>query len=165
MYARSQLKVLQVLSAILVLVSAIGIATIDRVHGPRPWRWRLRMRLRPLEAPTEFPDQVGRWPGGVKSGAARRFPGLSTELVIPGGDHRLVIEYIDAFTERVDINRAGVGELGVLPGIGPTLAKRIVEERASHGRYRSIRDLLRVRGLGRRTLARIEGLITCGEGE
>jgi competence protein ComEA len=49
---------------------------------------------------------------------------------------------------RVDINQAGVAQLEALPGIGPVLAQRIVEERRRHGTFLSVDDLARVQGIG-----------------
>jgi competence protein ComEA len=42
-----------------------------------------------------------------------------------------------------------------LPGIGPVLAGRIVEDRTANGPYRQAADLLRVKGIGPATLARL----------
>lgn len=50
--------------------------------------------------------------------------------------------------ERIDLNRASEVELDRLPGVGPALAARIVEERARSGRFRTPADLERVRGIG-----------------
>jgi competence protein ComEA len=49
------------------------------------------------------------------------------------------------------INRARVDELELLPGVGPSLAKRIVEARDRDGPFRSATDLARVKGIGKRT--------------
>jgi competence protein ComEA len=56
---------------------------------------------------------------------------------------------------RVDLNRAGAEELAALPGIGPALARRIVEDRAKNGRFRGVDDLARVPGIGPRTADRL----------
>jgi competence protein ComEA len=56
---------------------------------------------------------------------------------------------------EVDVNRADWPELAQLPGVGETLARRIVESRAEHGPYNAIDDLRRVKGLGPKTLAGI----------
>jgi competence ComEA-like helix-hairpin-helix protein len=61
--------------------------------------------------------------------------------------------------ERVDPNRAPDVELARLPGIGPALAGRIVENRDVNGPFRLPADLLRVSGIGPATLARIEPLL------
>lgn len=56
---------------------------------------------------------------------------------------------------QVDVNRADWPELIQLPGIGPTLAQRLVEEREQNGAFREVEDLSRVGGIGPRTLERI----------
>lgn len=48
----------------------------------------------------------------------------------------------------IDLNAAGPEELSLLPGVGPSLAARIVEDRASRGPFRTVDDLDRVRGVG-----------------
>ena len=55
----------------------------------------------------------------------------------------------------VDLNRAGIAELYRLPGIGPVLARRIVEHRVRHGAFRSVEELLGVPGIGPRLLERL----------
>lgn len=57
-----------------------------------------------------------------------------------------------ALGRKVPVNRATQAELEALPGIGPTLAQRIVAGRP----YRSIKDLDRVKGIGPKTLERLE---------
>jgi competence ComEA-like helix-hairpin-helix protein len=49
------------------------------------------------------------------------------------------------------INRARAEELELLPGVGPSLAKRIVEARERGGPFYALADLGRVKGLGKRT--------------
>jgi competence protein ComEA len=62
--------------------------------------------------------------------------------------------------QRVDINTAGVEELQSLSGIGPALARRIVEHRREHGPFERVEDLLEVKGIGEKTLARFRDKIT-----
>lgn len=64
--------------------------------------------------------------------------------------------------ERLDPNLASEVELDRLPGVGPALARRIIEYREGVGRFRSPEDLLEVSGIGPATLARISPLITIG---
>ena len=52
----------------------------------------------------------------------------------------------------VDINTAQWPELDLLPNIGETIARRIVESREADGPYIDHDDLLRVRGIGPKTL-------------
>jgi len=56
---------------------------------------------------------------------------------------------------RVILNRAGALDLQRLPGIGAKRAAAILELRGRVGRFRRTSDLLRVKGIGRRTLERL----------
>jgi competence protein ComEA len=60
----------------------------------------------------------------------------------------------------ININTASKGELMQLPGIGATYAERIVKHRKDHGPFRSVRDLLNVKGIGEKKFARLKGLLT-----
>jgi competence ComEA-like helix-hairpin-helix protein len=55
----------------------------------------------------------------------------------------------------LDLNTASVAELELLPGIGPAMAKRIVEYRAQIGRFARVDELDKVRGIGPKTLERL----------
>jgi DNA uptake protein ComE-like DNA-binding protein len=66
-----------------------------------------------------------------------------------------VLRRVEVPVHRIDIDRAGVAELALLPEIGPGLAARIVAERDAHGAFGSIDALDRVDGIGP---ARIEAL-------
>ncbi|MGH7369764.1 MAG: ComEA family DNA-binding protein [Candidatus Methylomirabilaceae bacterium] len=48
----------------------------------------------------------------------------------------------------IDINRADVTALQTLPGVGPTLARRIADHRRAHGRFATPDQLLEVEGFG-----------------
>lgn len=67
-----------------------------------------------------------------------------------------------SFTEffRVDINRATWVEWIQLPGIGETMAHRIVADREFNGPFGTIEDLLRVDGIGPVTLRQIRPWLT-----
>lgn len=56
---------------------------------------------------------------------------------------------------QVDINEAEWPELIQLPGIGQTLAKRIVDSRQAEGPFLDHEELRRVRGIGPKTLEKI----------
>jgi len=55
----------------------------------------------------------------------------------------------------VDINSATVTELTELPGIGPAMAQRIVEFREQHGDFKRVEDLLKVKGIGEKSFAKL----------
>ncbi|MCA9230838.1 MAG: helix-hairpin-helix domain-containing protein [Planctomycetales bacterium] len=56
---------------------------------------------------------------------------------------------------QVDINKAEWPEIIQLPGLGKTLAQRILNDRELNGEFRELEDLQRVSGIGPRTLERI----------
>lgn len=60
----------------------------------------------------------------------------------------------------IDINTATVDQLETLPGIGPTLAQRIIDHREEHGPFRSVDELLDVSGIGDQRLADIRSKVT-----
>ena len=60
----------------------------------------------------------------------------------------------------VEINRASVEALDELPGIGPVIALRIVEERELNGPFHYPEDLLAVNGIGTKTLEKIRSQIS-----
>lgn len=49
----------------------------------------------------------------------------------------------------LDLNRAGVGALAALPGLGPSTAARIVARRTAEGAFASIEELRGIRGLSK----------------
>lgn len=62
----------------------------------------------------------------------------------------------------IDINTATHAQLTMLPGIGDTLAQRIIEYRTQNGPFASIDDLTCVEGIGRTKLERIRNYIKAG---
>ena len=62
----------------------------------------------------------------------------------------------------VDINRADVGELDALPGIGPTTAAAIIDHRERHGPFTSVSGLEDVPGIGPAKMAQLRELVTVG---
>jgi competence protein ComEA len=56
---------------------------------------------------------------------------------------------------KVNINTADRAQLELLPGIGPALAERILQERKASGSFRRIEDLGRVKGIGPKIIERL----------
>lgn len=56
---------------------------------------------------------------------------------------------------RVNLNRADMQRLASVPGVGPVLAKAIVEFRAAHGPFQRLEDLSAVPGIGPKRLEKI----------
>jgi len=51
-------------------------------------------------------------------------------------------------TEKVNLNTATLDQLQTLPGIGPAMAKRVVEYRTKVGKFTKIEEILNVKGIG-----------------
>ena len=62
--------------------------------------------------------------------------------------------------DLININSATAAELETLPGIGPTLAQRIVDYRTQHGPFQIIEAIMNVSGIGPATFDQIQSLIT-----
>jgi competence protein ComEA len=75
-------------------------------------------------------------------------PGFLPAATAPGPYH------------RVNVNTASLAELATLPGIGKTLAQRIIDERERHGPFARVEDVLRVSGIGPVRLEKIRDQVT-----
>jgi competence protein ComEA len=64
---------------------------------------------------------------------------------------------------KVNINTATTQQLTSLPGVGEKLAGRIVEYRQKAGGFRSVQELLNVRGIGEKNFAKLTPFLTLGE--
>ncbi|MDX1647413.1 MAG: helix-hairpin-helix domain-containing protein [Longimicrobiales bacterium] len=120
----------------LLSVRGIGPATLERL---RPW---LRISPEARAARARIDARARRRGPSVVAGSS------------PGG-------VVGA--GRIDVNRADPAELQRLPGIGPALASRIVAERAESP-FVSVEDLVRVRGIGPGTVAKLRGMAWAGGG-
>ena len=60
----------------------------------------------------------------------------------------------------VNVNKATTEELIKVRGIGPVMAKRIIEHRDKNGAFKSIEDLTQVQGIGGNKLQRIKDQVT-----
>lgn len=73
----------------------------------------------------------------------------------PAGDYEKIIKRQNA----VNINTADTLKIETLPGIGPKLAKEIVDYRSEHGPFLLKEDLTKIRGVGRNKFEAIKDLI------
>jgi len=60
----------------------------------------------------------------------------------------------------VNINSAGQSDLERLPGIGPSLAKKILDFRQKNGQFKTPNDLMAVPGIGEKKFEQLKNLIT-----
>jgi competence protein ComEA len=127
----------------LLQVHGIGPATFERLH---PW---ICVGAEEADEEDEPPAQViKRAPAvqkkaAVKKDKAKEAPGKKAA----------------ALKGKVNINQASMEELQKLPRIGAKTAQRIVEERAK-GRFQSVDDLKRVRGIKEKTVEALRPYVT-----
>ena len=154
LYSRPQLSLLLLLGAALLAGLAVRewragfpeaaarLESFDRVEPgaalePTP----LAPPARPPRAPR--PPRVPAAPA-----APERAARAATEAPAPADPRPL------------DLNEATAEQLARLPGVGPGLARRIVEERQRRGRFEGPEGLRSVLGLGPRKLAALRDLVT-----
>ena len=62
--------------------------------------------------------------------------------------------------QTINVNKATEKEFETLPGIGPSLASKIIEYRNQNGKFESIEDIKNVNGIGDNKYEKIKDLIT-----
>jgi competence protein ComEA len=125
--------------AILVLLSTLGLGTLL-------WWYR---QSQPL--PAVRPATVA-----VFEEFVRALPGDS--ILAPAAlSQRGVIERPSS--GRLDLNAANIDDLVRLPGIGPVMARRIVEYREANGPFKKLQDLRKVKGIGVKTYEKLAPLL------
>lgn len=78
-----------------------------------------------------------------------RIPGIPEHSIpVQSGIKSPVRQSSPSHETKIDVNHADAQELEKLNGIGPAIAKRIVEYRTSHGKFSKPEDLIKVKGIG-----------------
>lgn len=148
LYSRPQLRLLILLALILL----VGL-------GVREWRAGFpdaALRLERFDRDEPMTALVGETPGGPVSPTPARATPQAPAAPAPTPP-------VPAPIKPLDVNRAAAVELAALPGVGPGLAQRIVEERERRGRFDSPEALRYVLGMGPKKLAAIRRFITVSE--
>ena len=66
---------------------------------------------------------------------------------------------LESVFTKININKASVKELVLLPGIGEKTAKKIIKFRKDNGKFKTKTDLLQVSGIGKKKLEKIKNLL------
>jgi competence ComEA-like helix-hairpin-helix protein len=157
-YSRPQLKLLLVLAA--VFLAGLGVREwrvgfpetaerlerFDREDPPPPIPPAPRPRAAPRWAPAR--PELTAPASAVQSPRLRPAPAPPVAVADP---------------RPLDLNHASADEISRLPGVGPSLARRIVEERDRRGRFETSDNLRGILGMGPKKLAALREHITVGE--
>ena len=63
----------------------------------------------------------------------------------------------------ININTANSEQLQEVPGIGPATAEKILQMRKSYGAFKSVDDLLSIKGIGKKRLDKMRKYLTVGK--
>jgi len=63
----------------------------------------------------------------------------------------------------ININTANSTDLQQVPGIGPSTAQKILDTRKSYGTFKSVDDLLAIKGIGPKKLEKMRKYLTVGK--
>ena len=64
----------------------------------------------------------------------------------------------------VDINKATAEVLTSIPGVGQATAQRIVDWRGENGPFRRVEDLMKIKGIGEKSFAKIRPYVKVSKG-
>jgi competence protein ComEA len=95
--------------------------------------------------------------------AARLGDGEHITIPVISGNSDLDTEEAAIGSGLINVNTATVGELDVLPGVGPVIAGRIVDEREENGPFLTVDSLTRVDGISAGTLEELRPLVSVGD--
>lgn len=59
----------------------------------------------------------------------------------------------------INVNKANSAQLQTLNGVGPTKAQEIINYRKSHGGFKTVEELVNVKGIGPKTLMKMKSQV------
>ena len=134
----------------LVNINTANAQELQRLKGVGPALAKRIVEYRQIHGGFTSPDDLLNVRGIGKSALDR----FRAQLTFSGGTYSS-----NSTGGLININTASAQELQTLKGIGPALAKRIIEYRQTHGAFSRPEDLINVRGIGSATLSKFRSQI------
>jgi len=178
-FSRSQLGIVLILGAALLLLYAWRAHVFFSPSPPPPGTLNLAFVEVTGKVPHpgvySFPKPPTLSEVWAKAGAAGTPPdpdktiasGSRVEVTPEGGCRLAAMSGAQLMTLGlpIDLNRATAEDLEAIPGIGPALAKRIVDYRQAHGPFKQVEDLREVSGIGLPNLQKLKPYLGLGSPE
>ncbi len=114
---------------------------------------------------TKRTQKIHSYPPFVKGGEGglrkEKVEGMKQE-VIKAKLGRMEARKLLVFSLPLDLNRVTVGDLCLIPGIGESLAREIVNHREGRKGFRSVEELKNVKGIGEKNFQSFRSYLTVG---
>ena len=118
------------------------------VSNPRPER----MNRENVQAPVAIPERL---PQVQPSSQEATNPGIQSSSAVRTTKQPSKAKAVPELGS-VSLNAGSLDELEQLPGVGPSIAQRIVDYRTEHGPFQSLDELRNVKGIGEKRFAKLE---------
>lgn len=123
-----------------------GVVLVQTVPGTEPAPVQFVAQKEPVQTPTGAPLPSETTPTGT----------IADSETLPEQTEK-------PESGLININTATEAELDELPGIGPVLAKAIVEYREAYGDFADVSELTLVSGIGEKKLEKLRNYATVGD--
>ena len=150
-----------ILYALLLITVCINTVSLSSVSSEEERRIEVEIRgevenegIYDLKLGDRFEDLIAL--AGLKEDADISKESLGRTLY----DHELIVIPAKKEVRLISINSADLEELCLLPGIGPSIAERIILYRKDNTGFKTLQDIMNVKGIGKATYEKIKELIT-----
>jgi len=72
----------------------------------------------------------------------------------------IIVLLVSLAFSAVNINKANSAQLQTINGIGPAKAQEIIKYRKTHGGFKSVNELVNVKGIGPKTVVKIKSQVS-----